>query len=138
METKKVEREIYFTKDGKEFTDKEEAKKHEKLLKNSSYWIIIYKPDLTEGRGWYGKIYLTVIDGSRNLIEDWCYENIGKQTEWVMGCSEIQNWRLIESEPSAFINKRKISVGDYSYEWEEKTLIREEKTLVEKANAQST
>ena len=122
MKIYRKEVDVFITEDGKEFLSEEEAREHEKRLKDCSYWIVICNPDLTEGRGWYRKIYLTVYNGSRNLVEDWCYENIGRKTAWVHGVVEIENWRLHKSNPEEFANKFGQKVGDYTYDWEEKIL----------------
>ena len=119
-----ITKEIYKTDDGKVFESKKEAENYERKLKEeeakTSYWKITYKPDLTEGRGYYGGIYVKIVGGKQtyhNLyLETYCFEKIGGKVALVQGCSAMPNWSIREINVDSFNQKRKHSVGDYSYE----------------------
>lgn len=118
-----ITKEIYKTEDGKVFESKEDVEAHENKLKEeeskTSYWKISYKPDLTEGRGYYGGVYVKIVGGTQiyhNLyLETYCFEKIGGKVALVQGCSVTPNWSIREIDRNSFNQKCEHSVGDYYY-----------------------
>lgn len=51
MSVEEIVKTMYKTSDGKEFTSKASAEKHEGMIGNIKYVHVRYSPDLTEGRG---------------------------------------------------------------------------------------
>lgn len=112
-----------FTVEGKEFLSEKAANDYlvnvVGRLKNMKYFTVSYNPDLTEGRGCYGKILVAVeMSWSHKLmVELLCEQCIGSRVAWVQGCSPTSNWNIYESKKEDFEDwkKQSISVGDYSY-----------------------
>ncbi|MFW5891520.1 MAG: hypothetical protein ACOCUI_04800 [bacterium] len=125
-ETKKI---TVYTVGGKEFTNKKEAEKYEKEINkelNYTFFVVIYNPDLTEGRGYYKAVKLAVpkiqfFDNPKLIAMNYCVENFGKPVEYVQGCSPIQNYIInkgrkfetIEELEQFKQEKISIGVGDY-------------------------
>jgi hypothetical protein len=78
---------IYITDDGKEFTNKNDALKHETKLKNVKAFLVRYNPDLTEGRGFQksGIVLVHANGNHKEFVEHWCYERFGNSITFVMG-----------------------------------------------------
>lgn len=118
-----ITQKVYIAEDGKEFTSKEQCLIHEEKIKieekYTTYWKIIHKPDLTEGRGHYGLIFVKVKQceciNTRIMIEDYCHRTFGRPVAFVQGRSAIENWRILESNKDAYIAGGEIKVGDYTY-----------------------
>lgn len=93
---------IYIAKDGKEFTDKTACEKYEKKLDSHQLWSVTHSPDLTEGRGYYGKTYLHTESASLDEIEDFCFKKFGKKCVYVQGSRncKMSGWhaRLIDDK----------------------------------------
>lgn len=90
MKTKTQE--IYVADDGKEFTTAVECEKYEAMLKEetktTSYWRVVYKPDLTEGRGFYGLMYVKISkiaphEDPKVWLMDYCFRTIGRPIAFV-------------------------------------------------------
>jgi hypothetical protein len=114
---------IYIAEDGKEFIDKVECEKHDSKLKEEektvTFWQIVNQPDLTEGRGHYGLIYVKVKVGEYDspliFLQDYCVRTFGRPIAFVQGCSPMTNWIITQSDKFKYYAGGKISVGDYSY-----------------------
>lgn len=79
---------VYETIDGKIFTDKEDAIKHEAKLNKICAFKIFVNPDLCEGRhGPRFAGYLLVEANSRHdlFVEHWCYSKYGNGISFVQG-----------------------------------------------------
>lgn len=115
---------IYIAEDGTEFFSQTDCEKHEEKLKHeektTSYWQIIHKPDLTEGRGYYGLIYAKVRVGEYQdpemLLQDYCFRTFGRLVAFAQGCSPMSNWWIEKSDFKKYKQGDKIKVGDYSYD----------------------
>lgn len=118
-----ITQKVYIAEDGKEFTTEIACKAYEAQLeadeKDNTYWRVIHKPDLTEGRGHYGLIFVKVKQceciNTRIMIEDYCHRTFGRPVAFVQGRSAIENWRILESNKDAYIAGGEIKVGDYTY-----------------------
>lgn len=93
----------YQTVDGKLFTNKEEAEKHEKIVNNRKVYRINYCPDLTEGRGLQKSGYI-VVEGDKSayladlLVENWCYVKWGNKVAFAQGVCPTPNWKFTNVE----------------------------------------
>lgn len=87
--------------------------------KTVTYWRIINEPDLTEGRGHYGSIYVKVkvpqYTDPKLMLEDYCYRTFGRPVAFVQGCAPISNWSIHEIDRVKWLEGGEIRVGDYSY-----------------------
>lgn len=123
VDVKKIEKEIYITKDGKEFLDEKKAEKYEKEVlarhDNIYFFQIIHSPDLTEGRGSSGCLKVAV-EGEYStrcelmvelLAEQW----FGSRVAWVQGCSPTKNWFISEIKKKSYMSEAGTRVGDYDY-----------------------
>jgi hypothetical protein len=142
MKTKKST--IYVAEDGKEFTILRDCELHEAMLKEeektTSYWRVVYKPDLTEGRGFYGLMYVKISkiaphEDPKVWLADYCFRTIGRPIAFIQGCSSINNWEIQQSTRELYLKGGKISVGDYSYDSTSLDLIAGEREvgLIERA-----
>jgi hypothetical protein len=112
--------EIYIANDGKEFTDEKEAIKYEetvlKRLSNIEYYCISYCPDLTEGRGYYKKLFVALENPlySKKIILDlFCEQALGSKVAWVQGCSPMENWTYAKVEKQEFDNYKHYNSYQY-------------------------
>ena len=109
---------VYVAFDGKEFTKKQECESYEKEIKSMQLWRVIHSPDCTEGRGYYGCTYLNTKNASKEEVEDFCFEEFGKKSAYVMGVSFVRNWILTLVEDKENHIKKgascALSVGKYS------------------------
>lgn len=120
---KKVKEVEVFVVDDKEFLSEADANYYLThvlgRLKNIKYYSITYNPDLTEGRGCYGRIILAIeMSYSHSLMAElFCEHSFGSRVAWVQGCSPTVNWRVNEVQQDVFMNFEKsyTSVGDYNY-----------------------
>ena len=133
---------IYIADDGKEFTTQIECENYEAKLKEeektTSYWKIVNLPDLTEGRGHYGLIYVKVrvgqYDSPKLMLEDFCYRTFGRPVAFIQGCSPIENWYIQQIDKAKWLEGGEIKVGDYLYKSKTITLkmgAREEGLIIE-------
>jgi len=71
---------VYKSNDGKEFLNKEECEKYEKLLTNIKYFVVKSNPDLTEtGLMQYSSV-VAVYSGHychEAIVENWCVKEKG-------------------------------------------------------------
>lgn len=84
---KEIKSTIYIADDGKEFTNKEDAIRHEEKLNNVKSFVVRYSPDLTEGRGFQkvGVVMVHANNSHKDFVEHWCYENFGNRIDFCMG-----------------------------------------------------
>lgn len=119
---------MFLADDGKIFEKQIDCENYEKTLakeaEKTTYWRVLFKPDLNEGRGYYGlkliRCYGTDYKNqAKDLMEDWCYRTIGRPVAYVQGCSPMRNWCLMEIDREKFSDRTSCcSVGDYSYQAE--------------------
>lgn len=123
-------KEVFITDDGREFTDKSAAEKHETeetaKERRRTYWHVSHKPDLTEGRGMYGSLYVRCEEvepyNAEMLMLDYCFRVLGSPVAFVQGCAPMPNWQLRKIESAAFHAPRDAKVGDYSHKAKSITL----------------
>ena len=122
---KPVQRTVYEAHDGKLFETAAECRKYEELAeqkaKQTTYWAITNRPDLTEGRGWYGLILVECYGPARHDAEgymlDYCFNNLGRPIAFVQGASPVRNWMLRPIEREYFDRAdHSTHVGDHAYE----------------------
>jgi len=117
---------MYRSDDGKLYETEELAKTaddvFEKLSKYTTFWVINHSPDLTEGRGYYGRTYVKVFNDSYidtiDWMTDYCFNIYGKKITYVMGVSPIGNWNISQVEQEHWNNATDARVGDYKYKAE--------------------
>lgn len=129
MEKKTITKEIFLSEDGKEFLSEDECKLYEEntlnRYKGIKYFYVFHSPDLTEGRGMYGKTFIAFENDcsymANEYLNDWCFHLFGRAVEYVQGCSPIPNWSLHETTKEQWENRKnsKATVGDYSYDSKE-------------------
>lgn len=93
---------IWTTLDGKPFTNKAEAEKHEAAIleraERMSYWTVAHGPDLTEGRGMQCltvlEVYTPDFPDTFLWVEDFCYRTYGRRIQFVQGVSPVPGWIL--------------------------------------------
>lgn len=89
-------RKVYIASDGKEFLDKEEAKKYEEYMKGFRYYIVRAEPELTE-RGTLQKTFYVAVKPHHNMghdlmMEDYLYRRYGSTAAYVQGVARTQKW----------------------------------------------
>lgn len=125
MKTIKKEVEIYVV-DGKKFLDKEQAKSYNDKLNEQLkyvYYNVAYSPDLTEGRGFYKKTTLAIMEDypADAIALQYCVKTFGNPLEFVMGVSPMANWVLTKIGKFDTLNeltkmlKQEVSIGIGSY-----------------------
>lgn len=88
--------------DGKTFTNKAEAEKHEAAVlqraKHMTYWAVSHGADLTEGRGMQAftilEIYTPDYPDVQIWVEDFCHRTFGRRLQFIMGVSPCAGWNL--------------------------------------------
>lgn len=122
-ETVKIEK---FYVGNKEFLSEKEATEYinnTKKLLNREYYEVIARPDLTEGRGYYEKVIISIPKfAGVNTVYQYLFEKYGLPLSFVQGVSPIA--RYIVSEKKTFntidelnkflTTKHKVGIGDYS------------------------
>lgn len=117
---------VYVSNDGNNFESEKEClayeKQQEEKENNTSYWRVMYKPDLTEGRGYYGLAHLSVeYSGYVNheiLVKDYCFRTLGRILSFVQGVAEMEGWIIKRITKEKFLKDDYTSVGDYKYKAE--------------------
>lgn len=124
MEVRNKKIEVYVV-GGKEFLNKEEAKRYEEKLNQKlkyTYYIVSYKPDLNEGRGYYRKMIVVVDDQFvSNALLQFLVTELGRPVEMVYGVDPINNWLVSKpykfnsiDELGKFLSKeRTVGFGDF-------------------------
>ena len=131
-------RTIYIANDGTVFPDKAPCEAHEKQIaeteKMTSYWHIFHSPDLTEGRGYFGSLYVKLICHDSHLAEnflmDYCFRSWESPIAYVMGASPTMNWGFSKCTRDQYAEARGTSVGDTKVAAKRITLIQGAKNLV--------
>lgn len=88
--------------DGKAFDSVKECMEYEEKNLNC-YWMINFKPDLTEGTCLQAHIAVNTSKLTNSdydierYLKDWCYRHIGAPVEFVMGVSPIDNYTVFKS-----------------------------------------
>lgn len=116
---KPVNKLVYQADDGTIFQTAGECEKYEadiaERAKRTSYWRVSHNPDLTEGRGMYGALFLEVYGPEYDAslwVNDWCYRTFGRPVAFVMGCSPINNWDASRIDREKFLRGGQGMVGD--------------------------
>ena len=119
---KEENRRVFVADDGAVFDTQAGCEAYEKEIadrkKRTTYWRVTHKPDLTEGRGYYGVLYLEVYGpmyGAEAWVRDWCHRELGRPLEFVQGCSPMENWILRNIDRDQFFKPFGSKVGDYEY-----------------------
>lgn len=128
---KEVTRKIYEAEDGKVFEDAAACQRYEAEIKErekrTSYWRVTHKPDLTEGRGYYGCTFLEVYGpewAQQELVEDYCYRTHGRPVAFVQGVSPMRNWSVAKLTREQFLkNEPSGRVGDYEHKGDRVQLV---------------
>jgi|HigsolmetaAR206D_1030411.scaffolds.fasta_scaffold00003_16 hypothetical protein len=113
---------VYMVGD-KEFISKNEAEAYEKKLKKRldfSYYRVRYKPDLTEGRGYYKAMIVATL-GTRNSVYQYLVKHVGDPLAFVMGVEPMDNWIVNDKkrfddleELDRFLSEKvSVGIGDY-------------------------
>lgn len=126
---------VYEADDGTRFNTEAECLAHEKAVeekaKRTTYWVVAHTPDLTEGRGFYGRMYIECYGpepyNAEMYMRDWCFRVFDRPIAFVMGVAATENWRLAPSTHKEFLAKRPAQVGDYKHEATSDTLVIGEK-----------
>jgi hypothetical protein len=119
----------YKSCDGELFNSEEECNKHENRLQRNAqklkYYQVVYNPDTTEGRGYYGLCFFCVgFDCNDGVMKDayfsdYCYKRFGEKITFVMGVSPILSWwsdSLTREQIAKKIkDKEFVKCGDYKY-----------------------
>jgi hypothetical protein len=121
-ETKK----IYYSSDGRVFDKKHECEDHEMKLeqieRDTSYWLIVYHPDIDDDTVYYGctlaRAYLPSYGVfAQNLMEDFCYSKLGSQFDYIMGAFPMRSWKLSKATKEDFFKGNPVVYcGGYRYE----------------------
>lgn len=120
---KTITKTVFVADDGTEFASEKACREHEERVAReeaeTSYWRVICKPDLTEGRGYYRSLYLKVV-GVRYepeaWVEDWCHRTLGRPLAFVQGVAPMRSWSVSEITKESFSEPGGVQVGDYRYE----------------------
>lgn len=124
MEIKKASKPVYLI-GSKEFLTIEEAETYKRSLEKRleyTYYTVQCDPDLTEGRGYYGRFNVAIKKGyTRNALIHFLVTTYGNPIVKVMGVSPMDNWVYDEGQKyttiedlDAFLNKEvSVGVGDY-------------------------
>ena len=111
---------VYYADDGKMFQDRGACEKYEADIREranrTTYWVVNYNPDLTEGRGYYSMVYLEAyvpVDYPAQDIwlEDWCIKTLGRKLAFVQGVSPMPAWILHKIDREKFLKKQDSSIG---------------------------
>lgn len=92
IKVKKVEK---FDVCGKEFDTRDQAEKYIKDLKqefSKDYYIVYYDPDLTEGRGYYGAMIISVPKNNIHSLFEYLINTFGKPFSMVQGVVSIKTY----------------------------------------------
>jgi len=114
--------EVWIAEDGREFLSEVECKEYElkvlKRLNDMKFFVVVHGPDLTEGRGHYGRTYFAVEAkyASEYAVEDWCERRFRSRIAYVQGCGPMRNWSVHESSREQWENPQPARVGDYNHE----------------------
>lgn len=119
--------ETFIAKDGKEFLKEAECVAYEKnvleLKSKIKYYYSFCNPDLTEGRGFYSKIYFAVLDKQYCHFEralKYMIDKYKSPIDYVMGCSPMTNWTVPkECGEIDYLENKKPRVGDYFHNSEQ-------------------
>lgn len=120
---------VFYAEDGTRFLAENECVAYEKekqkeinRLKCVKFFQVIHSPDLTEGRGWYGRLFIAAEDsyaaGNQETYAAAAATTLyGNPLAFVQGVAEIPNWRICASSFGEFKDwkDKNIKVGDYSY-----------------------
>lgn len=124
------QREVYFADDGTMFDAEKACQEYEaeiaKRAKLTTYWRVTHNPDLTEGRGHYGALYIECYGPEYDAevwVSDWCYRTFGRPLAFVQGCAAIESWYLRKIDRDKFLSPSDQRVGDYSHKHEVKRLV---------------
>lgn len=124
MEIKQVTTPVYKV-GNKEFLTLKEAEEYVATLEERlgyTYYTVVCKPDLTEGRGYYDAIIVGVQEGyTKNALTQYLITTFGNPIGKVMGLAPMDNWVYDNGqvfttleELNKFLNKEvSVGVGHY-------------------------
>lgn len=119
MKEKTIKKTVYIAKDGKEFFDKEEYEKYEKVfLDKIKYFRIFYNFDYTEGRGFQSVVHVAVIpsryDAAEVIAEKYAIDVLNNGVFAGQGCQgyDLQKtYSLYSSTKETFQNNEGVNWG---------------------------
>jgi|SRR5476651_1387271 len=98
----------YVANDGTAFNREDDCLAYEEEVaeqaKNTTYWYVVFNPDLTEGRGYYGYAAFKLMTAymAKEFMEDFCFDNYGRKVAFVQGASAMTSWHLSKIEKEVF------------------------------------
>lgn len=122
MKTIEKKQTVYIADDGKEFLNEADCKKYESKtivrLSKIKYFQVYHDPDLTEGRGFYGRLLIAVETEHYHyhIALDWCFYLYGSPVADLYD-SPYENWIISEITAEDWGNYKNLfaRVGDYTY-----------------------
>ena len=115
---KEILKTVFVASDGKGFDIKKDCEEYEMRLNNLRYFVVHCNPNLTEGRGFYGRIFF--VSNNIRLVQHkiitYMEKNYGNPIVYAQGYSETKNWTLPkEVDKEEFDSQAPVRVGDYTY-----------------------
>lgn len=111
---------VYYADDGSMFEDRALCEAYEaevqKKAKQTSYWVVHYNPDLTEGRGYCSLVYIEAYippnwPSPQVWLEDWCYKSFGRKLAFIQGVMPTESWVLIKIDREIFLSRQDSCIG---------------------------
>lgn len=111
---------VYYADDGKVFESKTACEVYEadllKRAQQTSYWVVYYNSDLTEGRGYCSLVYIEAYIPApypfpQEWVEDWCYRTFGRKLAFVQGVSPMSAWTLSRIDRTTYLRCPDSSLG---------------------------
>lgn len=102
------------TSDGKLFSDKDAAERHEQILKDVKTYLVKYAPDLTEGKGYqrFGYVLVHARREHELFLKDWLYKQFGNPVCFVQGVygsnAITESYKYSETMGSELLTKKEI------------------------------
>lgn len=133
MEKRTESVEFFVAFDGEKFLNQADCEKHEakvqalqKRMAGMQFFVLTYRPDLTEGRGFYGRVHIA-IDGYpqgypvRARVLKAAFLLGGDPIQFVQGAAPMEGWVLTESTAERWARRAsdRPKVGDYDHDPEE-------------------
>jgi hypothetical protein len=128
MRSETEQTKVFYAEDGSRFLNEDDCKTHEASeqrrkdrAERTRFYAVTNSPDLTEGRGWYGCLYIACESEYRGKDDTnalaACVTLFGNPLAFVQGCAPMANWSVVETTRENFesFKKHRPRVGDYSH-----------------------